>query len=66
MTCSFCEEPLACKNCRRPFHPKSGESHQGVYQPDTQVYCPECQTVLACAVCGYVYGDDGRPDTPAS
>ena len=55
--CSFCEQPLVCKNCRKPFVPRHGESHLGVYQPDTAVACPECQKILACKACGYVYGD---------
>lgn len=62
MKCSFCEEPLVCKNCRHPFQPKSGEAHAGIYQPDMQVFCPECQTVLACAACGYVFGEDEPRD----
>jgi rubredoxin len=63
MKCSFCEQPLVCKSCRRPFHPRKGETHLGAYQPDTQVACPECQKVLTCAACGYVYGEDeGKED----
>jgi hypothetical protein len=58
MKCSFCEQPLVCKSCRRPFQPRKGETHLGAYQPDTQVSCPECQKVLTCAACGYVYGED--------
>jgi hypothetical protein len=57
MKCSFCEQTLVCKACRRPFQPRRGETHLGAYQPDMQVSCPECQKVLACAQCGYVYGD---------
>ena len=56
--CSFCEQPLVCKACNRAFHPSRGETHQGVYQPDTEVSCPECQKVLACKACGFVYGED--------
>ncbi|MCC6418042.1 MAG: hypothetical protein IT429_07300 [Gemmataceae bacterium] len=55
MKCSFCEQPLVCKSCRRPFHARTSESHLGVFQADTQVLCPECQKVLACTACGYVY-----------
>ena len=63
MKCSFCEQPLVCKSCRPPFHPRKGETHLGAYQPDTQVACPECQKVLTCAACGYVYGEDeGKED----
>ncbi len=57
MKCSFCEQPLVCKSCGRPFHPPKGETHVAVYQPDTEVSCPQCQQVLACRACGYVYGD---------
>lgn len=56
--CSFCEQPLVCKSCGRPFRPKSGETHVGIYQPDMEVSCPECQKVLVCKACGYVYGSD--------
>lgn len=55
--CSFCEQPLACKACCKPFHPRKGETHVGVYQPDMQVFCPECQSLLACRQCGFVYGE---------
>ncbi|MCI0458130.1 MAG: hypothetical protein L0Z62_14295 [Gemmataceae bacterium] len=57
MKCSFCEQPLVCQSCRRPFHPRSSEAHLGAFQPDTQVACPECQKVLICAACGFVYGE---------
>jgi hypothetical protein len=63
MKCSFCEQPLICKACRRPYHPRRSETHLGTYQPDTQVACPECQKVLTCAACGFVYGDPEDPET---
>jgi hypothetical protein len=29
-----------------------------------QVYCPECQKLLACKVCGYLYGEEEeKPDS---
>jgi hypothetical protein len=59
MKCSFCEQPLVCKYCRRAFHAHSEQAHVGVFQPDTQVACPECQKVLTCAACGFVYGETG-------
>jgi hypothetical protein len=58
MKCSFCEQPLVCKACGRAFHPRRGETHVGVYQPDMAILCPECQKPLACKACGYVYGED--------
>jgi hypothetical protein len=61
--CSFCEQPLVCKACRHPFQPRRGETHLGVYQPDTQVSCPQCQKILACAACGYVYGEVDETET---
>ena len=57
MKCSFCEQPLVCKHCRKPFQPRSGEAHIGVYQPDMEIACPECQKVMVCKVCGFVYGE---------
>jgi hypothetical protein len=56
--CSFCEEPLACAACGKPFRPKTGEGHVGVYQPDMAVSCPECQMLLVCKSCGYSYGEE--------
>ena len=54
--CSFCEQPLICANCRKPYHPRSGEAHVAVFQPDMHIACPECQRVLTCKACGFVYG----------
>jgi hypothetical protein len=54
--CSFCEQPLLCKACGKPFRPRRSETHVGVYQPDMEIYCPECQQVLVCKVCSYSYG----------
>jgi hypothetical protein len=54
--CSFCEQTLVCKACHKPFHPRRGETHVGVYQPDMAIACPECQKTLVCQACGYSYG----------
>ena len=64
--CSFCEQPLVCKACHRPFHPLRGETHVAVYQADMEVSCPECQKVLICKACGFVYGEDAEGDQIAS
>jgi hypothetical protein len=45
-----------CKACGKPFHSRRAEAHVAVYQPDMQIYCPECQKLLTCKACGYVYG----------
>ena len=58
MKCSFCEQSLVCRHCGKPFQPRRGETHVGVFQPDMQVSCPECQHVLTCKHCGFVYGED--------
>lgn len=58
MKCSFCEQPLICKSCGRPFHPRGSEGHVAVYQPDMIVYCPECKAMLVCKSCGYAYGEE--------
>ena len=58
MKCSFCEMPLACKACGKPFKPRQRETLTAVYQPDMQIGCPECQAVLTCKWCGYVYGEE--------
>jgi hypothetical protein len=60
--CSFCEGPLVCKSCNRPFHPREGETHVAVYQPDMEIYCPDCQKLLVCKACGFVYGDEKEDD----
>jgi len=62
MKCSFCEQPLVCKACGRPFQPRSGEAHTGIYQPDMAISCPECQKLLACKACGFVYGSDAESE----
>lgn len=56
--CSFCEQPLVCKVCSRPFQPRRSETHVAVYQPDVAVLCAECQKPLVCRVCGFAYGQD--------
>jgi hypothetical protein len=58
MKCSFCEMPLQCKSCGKPFRPRRADTHQGAYQPDMQIACPECQHVLVCKACGFRYGGD--------
>jgi hypothetical protein len=58
MKCSFCDQPLVCKTCNRPFHPRQSEPHLAAYQPDMRVSCPECHKVLVCKQCGYVYGEE--------
>lgn len=58
MKCSFCELPLACKACGQPFRPRRRETHIAAYQPDMQIFCPECHAVLKCKSCGYVYGEE--------
>lgn len=62
MKCSFCEQPLVCKNCDKPFHPKRSETHEGAFQPDTEVSCPECKKTLVCRACGFVFGQDQEED----
>jgi hypothetical protein len=62
LRCSFCEQPLVCKACRRPFRPRQGETHVGLYQPDMAVSCPECQKPLVCQQCGFAYGEDESED----
>jgi hypothetical protein len=62
MKCSFCERELRCKSCSRLFRARSSAAHLGVFQPDMEIFCPECQAVLVCKECGYVYGDPGQED----
>jgi DNA-directed RNA polymerase subunit RPC12/RpoP len=57
MKCSFCDQPLICKSCGRPFRPLRGETHLAAFQPDMEVKCPECKEVLACKLCGFVFGE---------
>jgi hypothetical protein len=56
--CSFCEQPLICKSCGRPFQPRQSATHIAVYQPDMAISCPECQELLVCKACGFAYGED--------
>jgi hypothetical protein len=30
-----------------------------------QVYCPECQQVLICRACGFVYGEQDAEEEPS-
>lgn len=60
--CSFCEQALQCNHCGKPFRPRRGETHVGVYQPDMEVSCPECQHKLVCKACGFVYGGEEEDD----
>jgi hypothetical protein len=62
MKCSFCDEPLVCKACSRPFHPHQAAHHAAVYQPDMQVTCPECHQPLVCKACGYAYGEEEKEE----
>ncbi|HZU38280.1 MAG TPA: hypothetical protein VFA18_20315 [Gemmataceae bacterium] len=62
MKCSFCEQPLVCNTCGKPFQPRRGETHLGVYQADTAVSCPECHALLVCRGCGYAYGEDEQKE----
>jgi uncharacterized protein YbaR (Trm112 family) len=55
--CSFCEQPLVCHACKRPFQARTPEGHVAVFQPDMQILCPGCQQTLICRACGYVYGE---------
>jgi hypothetical protein len=57
MKCSFCEQPLVCKSCKKSVRPRRDETHLAVYQPDMEISCPECQELLVCQACGYVYGE---------
>jgi hypothetical protein len=57
MKCSFCEASLVCKSCKQPVRPHNPATHVAVYQPDMQVFCPECQKLLVCQSCGFVYGE---------
>jgi hypothetical protein len=58
MKCSFCEQPLVCKACSQPFRPREANVLTAAYQAEVQVLCPECQKLLACKVCGFVYGEE--------
>jgi DNA-directed RNA polymerase subunit RPC12/RpoP len=60
--CSFCEHPLQCNHCGKPFRPRRGDTHVAVYQPDMEVNCPECQHKLICKACGFVYGGEEEDD----
>jgi hypothetical protein len=62
MKCSFCEAPLICKACNKPFRPRGAESLIAAYQSDMRVACPECQQLLACKSCGFVYGEEEQDE----
>lgn len=56
--CSFCEQPLVCAACGRPFVPSSPESYAALSQPDMALFCPACEAQLVCKACGFVYGEE--------
>jgi hypothetical protein len=56
LKCGFCEQALACTHCGKPFRPRQQETHLAVYQPDMEIFCPECQHQLVCKACGLIYG----------
>jgi hypothetical protein len=58
MKCSFCERPLVCKECGKPFRTRLRETHIAVFQPDMAISCPECQRLMVCKSCGYAYGEE--------
>jgi hypothetical protein len=64
--CSFCEQTLVCKMCKKLFRPRRGETYVGVFQPDMAISCPECQKTLVCQACGYSYGkeEESEEDSP--
>ena len=64
MKCSFCEQLLVCKSCKKAFQPHQAEALMATYQPDMQVMCPECHELLTCKSCGYVYGEDEDEEVP--
>jgi hypothetical protein len=63
MKCSFCEQPLVCKECGQRFEPPGGQTRLAMYQPDMEITCPECKHVLVCKWCGYAYGEDDGEET---
>lgn len=62
MKCSFCERPLLCRACGKPFVPRGAAMHAAMYQPDMEISCPECQQVLVCKWCGFIFGADQDED----
>jgi DNA-directed RNA polymerase subunit RPC12/RpoP len=60
MKCSFCELPLACKQCGKLFQPRQEATLVAAYQPDMEISCPECHAVLACKSCGFIYGEEAE------
>lgn len=60
MKCSFCERPLVCRHCDKPFQPRRMETYAAIFQPDMEVSCPECKNVLTCKACGFVFGRDAE------
>ena len=56
--CSFCDEPLVCKSCGKPFRPRRGDTHVAIYQPDMSISCPECLKLLVCKNCSFGFGEE--------
>ena len=55
MNCCYCDRPLVCDSCQRPYQPSSAKSFQSLYQPEYPVICTQCEETLRCRSCGAVY-----------
>ena len=56
MKCSFCERPLVCRECQKPYKPASEEEYRANFEPETSIYCPHCENLLVCNACGVPCG----------
>jgi DNA-directed RNA polymerase subunit RPC12/RpoP len=61
--CLYCEQPLICAHCGRPFVLRDQAAHDSFYQSESVVRCPCCHGVLRCRSCGIAYtGGEGEYD----
>lgn len=55
MNCCYCERPLLCDSCGKPFEPHSQADFMSLHQAELPVICRACDRVLQCRWCGAIY-----------
>jgi hypothetical protein len=64
MKCCYCDRPLVCAGCSKPYRPATAADYASLHQREYPVYCPNCEQMLRCRACGAVYSgaEDEYPE----
>jgi len=62
--CCYCDRLLICDSCHQEFRPASADEFRNLYQPESPVFCPACETVLCCRDCGAIYSGSDEEYLP--